>query len=280
MDPELLAIIFGLASAASWGSGDFSGGLATRRSNVYGVVIGSQFVGLLLLVGLALIYAEPLPPSGDLLIGAVAGLIGGVGLMALYQGLAVGRMGVVAPIAAILSAALPVLVGTFAEGLPAIPQLAGFALALVAVWLITRGKGALPIQWRELGLPVVAGLGFGLFLVLIDQASETSVFWSLAAARVASLTLLITIAAVLGRRIVPAREQLGLVLLSGVGDAAGNTFYTLAAQLGRMDIAAILSSLYPAATVLLARFVLHEQLTRRQWAGLLIALAAVVLIAL
>ena len=280
MDPELLAIIFGLASAASWGSGDFSGGLATRRSNVYGVVIGSQFVGLLLLVGLALIYAEPLPPSGDLLIGAVAGLIGGVGLMALYQGLAVGRMGVVAPIAAILSAALPVLVGTFAEGLPAIPQLAGFALALVAVWLITRGKGALPIQWRELGLPVVAGLGFGLFLVLIDQASETSVFWSLAAARVASLAILITIAAVLGRRIVPAREQLGLVLLSGVGDAAGNTFYTLAAQLGRMDIAAILSSLYPAATVLLARFVLHEQLTLRQWAGLLIALAAVVLIAL
>lgn len=280
MKPELLSVILGLASAASWGGGDFSGGLATRRSSVYGVVIGSQFIGLLLLAGLALLFAEPLPPSGDLLLGAVAGLIGGVGLMALYQGLAVGRMGVVAPVASILSAAIPVIVGALAEGLPAIPQLAGFVLALVAVWLLTRGKGAIAVQWRELGLPVVAGTGFGLFLVIIDRASETATLWPLAAARVASLILLIIIAAVLGRRVLPAREQLGLVLLSGIGDAAGNTFYTLAAQIGRMDIAAILSSLYPAATVLLARFVLHEKLTRRQWAGLLIALAAVILIAL
>jgi drug/metabolite transporter (DMT)-like permease len=280
MNLELMSVVLGLASAVSWGSGDFFGGLATRRSNVYSVVIGSQLIGLLLIVGMALLLAESIPPSGHLLFAVAAGVCGAIGLTALYQGLASGRMGVVAPVSAIVSAAIPVLASALAEGVPAVPQLTGFALALAAVWLITRGNGAGSVRWLEIGLALISGLGFGLFLVLIDQANEVAVLWPLAAARLTSLTLLSIAALLLRQRVLPARQQLGPVLLAGIGDAGGNIFFTLAAQIGRLDIAAILSSLYPAGTVLMARFFLHEHLSRRQWFGLVLALAAVVLIAL
>ena len=140
MNLELSGILFGLASAASWGAGDFSGGLAAKRSPVYSVVILSQLVGLVLLVALALLLSEPFPTPSDLLWGAAAGLVGGLGLMALYQGLATGRMGVVAPVNAVVSAALPVLFGIWVEGPPAIQQFAGFGLAFVGVWLVSRSS--------------------------------------------------------------------------------------------------------------------------------------------
>ncbi|MEZ4592534.1 MAG: EamA family transporter, partial [Chloroflexota bacterium] len=125
-NPELLAVAYGLASAAVWGAGDFSGGFATRRGNVYTVVLLSQVVGLVGLLGLALLLEGPLPPVRDLLFGALAGLAGVVGVLALYTGLARGRMGVVAPTTAVLSAAIPVIVGIVTEGIPPILVLVGF----------------------------------------------------------------------------------------------------------------------------------------------------------
>lgn len=276
---SLAAVIFGLLSAGIWGAGDFCGGLATRRASVNSVVIASQLVGILLLTGLAFIFREPWPIATDLMWGALAGVAGNVGLLALYRGLATGRMGVVAPLSAVLSAALPVLVSVFFAGLPGWVTLIGFALALVGVWLLAQPAGGAVFRLGDLGLPVLAGFGFGLFFVFVDQVSAAAVFWPLVAARLASLALLAGVTAASRQRLWPSAGPLPLVVLSGVLDAAGNAFFALATQTGRLDVAAVLSSLYPASTVLLAWIVLHERLTRAQILGVAAALVAIVMIA-
>ena len=266
------------ASAVSWGEGDFCGGLAARRSRVYSVVIVSQVVGFFLLIGLALLLQEPIPASGELLWGSAAGLAGGLGLVALYRGLAVGRMGIVAPVSAVVSVAVPTLFGLFSEGLSASPKLLGFGLALVAVWLTSRSDGPRVNGLRELGFPFLAGIGFGVFLVLIGRVSEQTILWPLTAARAASIVMLLLVVALVRQRASPAPGKLPLVALVGALDTAGNAFYALAARSGRLDTAAVLSSLAPAGTVLLAQFFLEERLGRWQWLGVAFALIAVVLI--
>jgi len=277
---EFLAIFYGLTSAASWGTGDFSGGLATKRSNVYTVVIISQLAGMVSLIGLAFWLAEPFSTWSDLQLGAAAGIAGVIGLVALYRGLAVSPMGVVAPLAAVVTGVMPVVVGLIIEGLPTLFQLIGFALALVAVWLISRGNGEVNFRPRDLGLPVVAGIGFGLFFIFIDRVSAGAVLWPLVAARVASVTLLLVFVAATRQVQIPATGQLPIMILAGIFDTGGNAFFTLAAQLGRLDISAVLSSLYPATTVILAWVILKERLRLTQWFGIALALLAVVLIAL
>jgi drug/metabolite transporter (DMT)-like permease len=279
MSLEILGAVFGLVAAASWGTGDFSGGLAARRSHAYLVVIVSGTVGLLLLIGLALLLAEPLPSPTDLAWGGAAGIAGAIGLVSMYHGLAVGRMGVVAPVTAVVTATIPLLLGLCLEGIPARQQLLGFGLALVAVWLISRTGDGAGVQMGELRLPLVAGLGFAFFLIVIGRVSETAVLWPLAAARLASTGVLLIVAALVRPSDKPAASQLPLMALAGLFDTGGNAFYALAAQVGRLDTAAVLSSLYPAFTVLLARFLLKERLTHQQWAGVTAALVAVVLIA-
>ena len=277
--PPLLGIIYGLAAASSWGAGDFCGGLAARRTHVYSVVILSQTVGLGLLILLALLLAEPVPALSDLLLAAVAGLAGTIGLAALYGGLATGPMGVVAPIAAVVSVVLPLIFGLFLEGFPALPQLLGFALALFAVWLITRPGTGARIETRHLVLPLIAGIGFGVFLILIDHVSAAAVLWPLAAARAASIPALLIALIIARQPAKPAASLIPLILLVGLLDTGGNAFYALAARAGRLDIAAVLGALYPAMTVVLAQFVLKERLSRREGLGLALALLAVVLIA-
>lgn len=279
LNSELLGALFGLAAAASWGAGDFSGGLAARRSHAYMVVIVSGFVGLLLLIGLALLLGEPLSSLPDLTWGGAAGIAGAIGLVALYHGLAVGRMGIVAPVTAVVTATVPLFVGLFLEGIPAGLQLLGFGLALVAVWLFSQTGDETGIQVRELHLPLVAGLGFAFFLVVIGRVSQTAILWPLAAARLASTSVLLIVVVATDQGRTPAIKQLPLMALVGILDTGGNALYALAAQVGRLDAAAILSSLYPGATVLLARFLLQERLTRQQWLGVVAALVAVVLIA-
>ncbi len=272
-------ILYGLASALSWGSGDFSGGLATKRAPVYGVVIFSQAIGLVALVGAALVFGEPIPPLSDFGWGAVAGFAGGLGLVALYTALAAGRMGVAAPVSAVIAALIPVIFALFSEGWPgALPAL-GFGLALVAVWLIAQSEQA-AIRWGDLGLPLLAGLGFGGFFIAIDRTSGVAVLWPLVATRCASSTLLLTIALTRRFPVKPDRALWGLIALSGLLDTGGNLFYALAARAGRLDVASVLGSLYPASTVWLAWLILKEQLTRKQWVGVLAALVAIVLIAI
>ncbi len=269
---------FGLAAALSWGTSDFSGGVAAKRTPVFAVMTGSYVIGLALLIGLALALGESSPSPADLTWAAAAGVAGGAGLTAHYRGLAVGRMGVVAPVAAVVGAVIPVLFSAVAEGLPGAAQMAGFALALIGVWLVSR-QASESGRPSGLGLALLAGLGFGSFFVLIDRVSQNAVLWPLVAARSASLVALVTIAQANGRAWRPPRRALGIVALAGILDVGGNTFFLLAAQAGRLDVASVLSSLYPAITVLLARGLLGEHIARWQGVGIAAAVCAVPLIA-
>ncbi len=272
------AVTFGLLASLSWGASDFSGGLSARRVHVFGVITVSYAVGLALLVALALARSEPIPKGSDLVWGAAAGLAGVTGLTAQYRALAVGRMGIVAPVAAVLGTSIPVLFAAISEGLPGAGQLAGFALAIAGVWIIARPEvsGGRP---DGLGLAVLAGLGFGAFFILIDQVSEGAVFWPLVAARGMSFVVLALIVMANSVAWRPDRSALPLVIVAGVLDVGGNTFFLLAAQAGRLDVASVMSSLYPMVTVLLARLVLQEHVTRLQTAGIAAAVAAIPLIA-
>ena len=270
---------FALAASLSWGAGDFSGGLATRRAQVLSVVVGAYAVGLIMLIALALVWSEPFPTTLDLMWGSVAGLAGAVGLVAFYQALAVGRMGIVAPIAAMLSAALPVLFGAFFEGLPGPLQLIGFVLALIAVGLIS-GLGVVKGRPKGSGLALLAGLGFGSFFILISRVSNGAVFWPLAAARLSSLLFLLAVVLIRRQKVLPEKSVWPVVILAGALDVAGNVFFVLATHAGRLDVAAILSSLYPAVTVLLATIILKERVTRIQAIGIFVALVAIPLISI
>jgi drug/metabolite transporter (DMT)-like permease len=179
-----------------------------------------------------------------------------------------------------VTATIPILVSFLFEGAPAPSQLVGFGMALVAVWLLSGGGDGGPIQARELGLAVIAGLGFGGFFLLIDRVSESAVLWPLVAARIASISFLLLLTLTRRGWQRPARSLLPLIVLSGIFDTGWNTFFAMATRMGRLDIAAVLSSLYPAATVLLAWLYLKERLMPRQWLGVVGALVALVLIAL
>lgn len=277
---EGTAITYGVASGLAWGTGDFSGGLASKRTSVLIVVILSQGVGALSMLAVALLFGELVPPGSDLFIGAAAGLAGTLALVAFYRSLAIHPMGIVAPIAAAVTALVPVGIGAVLEGLPAATQMIGFGLAILAIWIMSWTGGQIHVQLRVLTLPVAAGLGFAFFLIGIDQASHHAVLWPLVGARVTGISMLF--AAVMARRQweTPSGRQFPVIMLAGLFDATGNVLFALAANAGRLDMAAVLSSLYPATTVLLAALVLNERLNRQQWSGVLMALGAVVLITL
>ena len=179
MGSEVLAIICGIAAAASFGTGDFCGGFATKRSRVYSVLVISQLFGLALLAGMAVVLNEPIPSGGNLVFGGLAGLFGTLGLAALYIGLARGRMGIVAPVSAVVGAVLPIIVGIFMEGAPTGGQFIGLMLGLCAIWYLAGGGGGASLHPRELGLPILAGLGFGFFFIFMFFHCFFGTFFSL-----------------------------------------------------------------------------------------------------
>ena len=232
--------------------------------------------------------AEQIPSLHVLIWAGAAGVAGAVGLMALYQALAVGVMGIAAPISALVAATMPVVFTAFSEGLPTGVQFAGFALAMVAVWFVSRPAGpALPRgqeQPRGLGLAILAGIGFGGFYIFISKAHADSVFWPLAASQFITLVTVLVFAGgvALARRHGGIRLSMQAVppmLLAGLLDAGGNAFFLLAEHAGRLDVAAVLASLYPASTVVLARLVLNERVSPPQAVGIVAALASIPLIA-
>ena len=277
MSHTFATVVFGLAASLFWGSGDFNGGLASRRSNASSVVIAAYAIGCVLLIALALLWTEPFPSPIDILWGALAGLAGATGLIAFYSALSIGRMGIAAPVSAILTASLPVLFSLFTAGLPTWLQLGGFILALIAIGLISRPERAKG-RPEGLGLAMLAGCGFGCFFILISRVTPTSTFWPLAVARLTAVLFLLVVVLLRREPTLPKMKVAPFVILAGVLDAIGNAFFVLATHNGRLDIAAVLSSLYPAATVLLAAIVLRERVTRIQGIGILIALIAVPLI--
>lgn len=288
MSRALVPVLFGLAASLSWGSGDFCGGMASRRLNATLVVIAAYAIGFVLLIGLALAWHEPAPSQLDILWGIVGGLAGGLGLICFYSALARGRMGIIAPTSATLTAGLPVLFGIVTQGAPSLLQIGGFGVALAAIVLISspeRGKG----RPRGIGLALLAGCGFGCFFILISRVGSHATFWPLAVARLSSVISLVILALFRKRPAAEAhshgrtffwRAVLPFILGSGILDALGNTFFVLASHTGRLDVASVLSSLYPATTTLLATLVLRERVNRMQGLGILLALIAIPLISL
>lgn len=272
-------ILFGLLSALTWGAGDFNGGLAAKRSNPYGVVAVAHIISLGLLVLLIPFVGEPIPPLQDWLWGGAAGLTGAIGLLLLYRALAEGRMSVAAPVSALLAAAIPVVVGIFLDGDPGAWALFGFILALAAVWLVSGGEG-MGIHFDVVGQPAVAGIAFGTFFICLERASQTSLLWPLVAIRFVSITSMLGYALLTRQVWIPKRESLIPILLSSILDTIGNAAYALSARTGRLDVAAVLGSLYPGATVVLAWIFLKENISRVQAIGILLALSAIVMLTL
>lgn len=274
------SIVLGLISALSWGSGDFLGGLTSRRIGSYLAVLYAELAGLVLLLIALPFVNEPLPPIGQLLLAAAVGATGCVALVLLYMAMSSGMMSIAAPVSGLLGAAVPIVVGVFTEGLPRGVQLAGFGFALLAVWLVSQTGGSAGWSLKalaELRLPILAGIGFGVYFVLTHMVTQEATIWPLVASRTGGS--LVILAYILWKRMpltIPARI-VPAVSLAGLLDVGGNLFYVLAGQVGRMDIAAVLASLYPAATVFLAWLVLKESIGRTQAAGIVAALAAIVL---
>jgi drug/metabolite transporter (DMT)-like permease len=277
LNTPLFAATLALTAALCWGAGDFSGGLATRRTDPFRSVLIIYSIGLAALLLVVLARREALPPFADFAWGAVAGLFGLVGILLLFRAFATGRMGIVAPVSGVLATALPVVFNAITQGLPTYLQLAGFVVALAGIWLISRPErfGSRP---AGLGLAILAGLCFGGFFITLDQVSEASTFWPLVAGRAASVAALLAFFA-FRRRPIPLKQlPWSLFGLAGILDVGGNLFFLLAIQNGRLDVAAVLGSLYPAVTAMLARFTLKESITRLQVIGVSAAMLAIVLI--
>lgn len=278
MGPEAATVLLGLAAAAAWGAADFGGGHTSRRAPVLGVSLLLQPAGMIGAILVALLRGEQAPDAGAVLLGAVAGVFGVTGLINLYHGLAVGRMGVVAPITGLLAATIPVLFGLLRDGLPPLAVMAGIGIALAAVVLVSAAPGE-PGRRSGAEFGLAAGLAIGIFNLMVSQAPAVSLFGTLAVVKVSSA---VTVAAVVlvGRRAWRvSRAALPIALVVGVLDVAGNGLFVLSAQAGRLDIAATLSSLYPVVTVMLAATLLHERISRPHWLGIALAVIAIPLIA-
>ncbi len=270
-------MILGLSSALVWGAADFGGGLMSRRTAVFGVVLVSQLAGLAIALALAVVRAESFPGPADVGWSFVAGILGGIGIVALYRGLAVGRMGIVAPIIGVLAAVIPVVAGFVLEGIPPTIVLVGIGLAVAAVLLVSRvaDEGGGRAGLRE---ALVAGVAIGLFGVALSQISDGFVFGPMSLIRTTQALLVVVLILVTRSAWRPPNRMLPTLAVIGVLDMGGNVAYLLAVQIGLLAVASVLSALYPVVTVLLAAVVLGERITREHAVGILLAAAAIVCI--
>ena len=282
----MLAVALGLGSSLCWGLADFFGGLQSRKRAMLAVLLVSQGVALALLLPVAFSLADEGPSAAAVGWAALGGSAGVIALAAFYRGLAIGTMSVVAPISA-TGAAVPVLVGLAEGERPGALQIAGMAAALVGVILASRecepaedaGAEHRKAGRAAIGLALVAALGFGTFFVGVDRASATAeVPWVIVISRSCSLVLVL-IAALVARPQLPRDAgSVGALAIIGVLDLGANGLFALATTEGLLSVVAVLGSLYPAVTVVLARFVLSEQVSRTQGIGIGLTLAGVVAI--
>lgn len=294
--PSDMASLLALSAAMAYGAGDFLGGVASRRAPTTAVVLWSHVVGLLLMLVAAPVVGGDLTLRG-FAVGAGAGLVGALGVTLFYQGLSIGSMSVVAPIAGLLSAAVPVAAGFAIGERPGAAALGGIALALMAITLVSReaaeavdedGEGDegnnTTAHRRErrlvaLGLAAGAGIAFGLFFAALNGAGDGTGIWSLVGARTASVTLFTVLGLARITQAAPPRAAAGAAIGAGLLDAAANVFYVLALTHGLLSVVSVLTALYPAGTVVLARYGLGERMSSVQRTGLAVAGVSAVLIA-
>lgn len=299
--------VLGLTAALIWGAADFCGGMGARYLRVYWLLAISHASSLIALLLLANLLHQPCPDARILAYGLISGLAGGTALLVFYYALSLGSMGTTAAVTGLLTAALPVVFSLTTIGAPSNRQLIGFMLAAAAIWLISSpsdsSKNAVEGQRKKFVLAVISGVGFGIFLIALRQANSGGLLWPLAASRVGSLTLAIAGGLILSRdrftieaqpslplqasqspgvqrKTISRQWTIGIVLtlLSSLFDTSGNFFFVAATRIGRLDVAAVLSSLYPASTILLAVWLLKERTSRRQALGMTAAMIAVALI--
>ena len=277
---EALAVALGLLVALTYGTGDFLGGIASKRNPPSSVVAVSQSVGLLIMVALVLIDGSPIRWD-DAARGAAAGSVGLIGVILLYRGLANGTMSVFAPITAVGAGVLPLVWGLLIGERPSALALVGAAIALVAVALVSTADAVedRSATRADVALALVAGAAFGTVFVLLGSTDDSSGMWPVLAARVASVMIVTTVVLASRRPYRPATGTLRVVAGAGALDAGANALYLLATREGLLSVVSVLSALYPAATIVLARAFLHERMNRVQLAGIALALTGVVLIA-
>jgi len=288
-----MVILLGLAAAVLYGTGDFLGGLATRRVQVLAVLMLAQTAGVIVALPAAVIWPGSVSLAG-LAWGISAGLIGGAGLIIFYLGLAAGPMSVVAPVSGLVSTVLPVAVALAGGERPGAGVYAGALLCLAAIVLASSAGDAKPVRsvdaaqrsrlpgvGRALRYGIASGASFGLFFLLIRNAGQSGELWPVAAARIGELTVVLITAAVLRRGLLPRGAQ-GRLMLAAAGagaiDVIANICYVAATRTGMFGLAVVLASLYPGVTVLLARVVLGERLRRVQRAGLALAAIGIILV--
>lgn len=277
--PQLAVVALSLLASVGWGFSDFGGGLVSRSAPFLGVLLGSQVGSLVAGLPLLLVVAEPALRQEDILISVLGGMLGGSGLALLYRGLSVGRMGVVAPVAAVLTATIPVVYGFATEGVPSSLALVGIVAAAISVALVSRSPGI--ADGRPSGLPYALGAGtlFGLFTIDVAQLDDALVLSPILLIRIASIaTVAALILATRQTWRVPRRLWPALVGV-GVLDMGATASYLASIAIGPLAIASILASLYPVVTTILAAAVLRERITPSHAAGILAAGAAVALIA-
>ena len=280
LPPTLLVVGLGIISSLGWGIADFGGGVTSRKAPVVGVLFTSQAASLVVAVPLFLLAGESTMTPVEYGLAAIAGVLSAAGLGTLYRGLSVGRMGVVAPVAAVITAALPVTYGFLTEGIPSELAIIGIAAAVVSVLLVSRTPDAGDGRPSGLRYGVATGFIFGLFPIVTSAISDDVLVAPVVTVRVASV---LTIAAfVLLRRPqwrVPNR-LLPVLLGIGLTDMLATATFLAAIAVGPLAIAAVLQSLYPVVTVILAWAILKERITPVQAGGILAAGTAVVLIAI
>jgi len=287
--------LFALAAAALWGGGDFAGGMGVKRAGgdlraALRVVLLSHITSFSVLVAVARLRGDVFPHGALLLWGVLAGISGGLALTGFYIALSRGSMGASAAVSGLLAAAIPAGVAMALDGSPGVRPLVGFVVAGVAIWMIAAApqrESAEPAARSTVVLAMLAGVGFGVYFVALKMAGAGGVIWPMATARMGSLTVcsLLFVATQMGGQGGDAQRRFGKraagwALGTAVLDTSGNLLFIAATRVGRLDVAAVLASLYPASTILLAAWALSERPTRRQALGMATALAAVVLIAL
>ncbi len=277
-----MPLILALVSALLYGAADFSGGYASRRNSTLCVLVFSQLAGIVL-AGLALLAFWPgLPGPGDVFWGFVAGLCGSLGLFMLYRGIATSLVAVVSPASALVSALLPMAFGMALGERPSTLAIAGALLCLPAVILLSSGGGGKgrPSVRSALIQGCLAGIGFGTFYIALSRTSHASGLWPLIVSRGTSLAIVLAILIARRERPLIAKGSWGVTLAAGFSDMGANVFFLLASRSGLLSLVSIVTSLYPAPTVILGRIVLRERLPPPRIAGLVLAVLGVILISL
>ena len=283
-----MLVVLALLSAATYGAADFLGGLAARRAGAIAIVVVSQFAGLIaLLVALPLLPPAS-PAASDWMWGAAAGVAGGTGVALLYRALAMTSMAIAAPITAVCAVAVPVAVSMALGERPGTGPLAGIALALVSIVLVSQQDAHTnpssnsvahrPAARAGVATALASGVAIGLFFLAVARVSVDAGLWPLVAARGVSVTLFAAMAVVMGRSLRMPASVIAIAVGGGILDMLANVLYLVASRYGPLSVAVTLTSLYPAGTVLLARMVLGERLRALQLIGVVCALAAIVLI--